>query len=143
MQFHEAKLLLKGSKAGPLSEPFDIHTLEMGKVTVKIYNGILDGSSIGQQPNIADAYQPGEYLGTATMRCCCDYDVGKQYLCMEDYNRISRAQLKRKEQQTIATGYSGMEVASKRMRTESGFVPMAVNGGSMKYDSVNAAMAES
>ena len=145
VQFREAKLLLRqGSCISASDYPFDTDLLQMGKITVKIYAGIYDGSSSiaafsgQQQPQQklqADAYQPGQYLDTITIRCCTCFELGYQFLSMEDYQQIQQARNKRKGLDNAAMTTEHSRQVSKRMRTETGFVPIstapmsAFNGG--------------
>merc|ERR1712232_1083799 len=113
IRFQKAKLLPTGYLA-------EVHSniLHMGKVTVKVYEGICDRrtSAFGNNCNGPSAYQPGNFLGSQTMHCCATPEAGHSFLTPVDAERLKKALLKR-------TPVPCDECQSfKRVKTETGYV---------------------
>jgi hypothetical protein len=145
MRFQEARLLGMGDtkfhliNSCPMNNDNDndpsmlFHTnlLHMGKITVKVYEGVLDrrASAFGNNASGDEAYQPGLYVDTITLHCATTPELGITYLTMPDRERLRKALMKRPaefwEENTPTTAGQQRDQhrpSLKRMRTENGFV---------------------
>jgi len=123
IRFQEAKLLENGGQ-------FHSNILHMGKVTVKIFEGICDRrqSAFGNNAFGNHAYQPGQFMDTMTIHCCATPEAGHVFLSPVDAERLKKALLKRSP---ISEGPTSF----KRVKTETGYVSVTPNS-SMDCDMV-------
>ena len=119
IRFQEAKLLETGNGN------FHSNILHMGKVTVKIYEGLCDRrqSAFGNNVFGNQSYQPGRFLESLTIHCCATPEDGMPYLNMVDADRLKKALLKRPTEPRC-DGHS-----TKRVKTQTGYVSVMHNNG--------------
>lgn len=118
IRFQQAKLLENGGQ---------IHSniLHMGKVTVKIYEGICDRrqqSAFGNNVMGNQAYQPGQYINSMTIHCCATPEAGHSFLNPVDADKLKKAMLKRS-----TPIHSEAPTSFKRVKTETGYVSVTPN----------------
>lgn len=134
IRFQEAKLLETGNGH------FHSNILHVGKVTVKIYEGLCERrapSAFGNNVAGSQQYQPGRFVESLTIHCCSTPEAGHSYLNMVDADRLKKALLKR----STSTDHCEGPANYKRVKTETGFVSVAHvpsnnNGGGMECDMV-------
>lgn len=103
---------------------FHSNILHMGKVTVKIYEGIFDRrqTAFGNNADPALSCQVGNFLECMTIHCCSTPEMGLPFLNGPDQERLKRALMKR----TNATDENSYNPnAFKRVKTETGYVNAA------------------
>ncbi|CAB9507891.1 expressed unknown protein [Seminavis robusta] len=142
MRFHEARLLEKGATSinylsdsasmdddsnDPSAVPIHTDILHMGKVTVKIYEGVMERRSSAFGNNLCgdEAYQPGLFVQSINLHCATTADLGISYLISEDRERFRKAESKRSfDYDDSPTNHHSNDhrPAFKRIRTESGYV---------------------
>ena len=123
IQFQDATLLPKSKTSRLIDEvPFHTNMIHMGKVTVKIYEGVLErpSSAFGNHCS-ANYYQPGKYVDMISVHCCSTPEDGLAFLAMEDAELLKKACMKRP---TLSSDYVDDDSvpSAKKMRTDHGFV---------------------
>lgn len=133
IQFQQATLMPKNTTSRSLIEEAAFYTdmVHMGKVTVKIYEGVKERhySSFGNNCDGDEAYQPGTFVDQVIVHCCSTPEDGHVFLAIEDAEALKKALMKR-----TASGCSAP--SAKKLRTENGFVLHQGNGattGCMEY----------
>ena len=131
-----------------MSVPFHTNLLHMGKITVKVYESVMDrrASAFGNNATGDGAYQPGLYVGTITLHCATTPELGMAYLTMTDRDRLRKVLQKRSaeffdDDENTTTSEHRHGPSLKRMRTENGFVAVMqqtknVPGSSMECEMV-------
>jgi hypothetical protein len=128
---------------------FHSDILHMGKVTVKIYEGICDHrqSAFGNNAFGNLSYQPGRFLESLTIHCCATPEMGHPYLNPVDQERLKRALMKRNSGSAATTdeNYEGHHSHNasrsfKRVKTENGYVSVAAPNNHNHHNGMDCEM---